>query len=409
LEDFLSRYARVVLVDADARSVDALQRRAPSEPRLCVIQAAVASEAGSGFLYQYNLPDATSIHPATGLLELFPGLRVLDKTPIALESVADVLRSIDMEAHAANTIIVDLPGEEFPVLYTLARLGLLVQFQEVSVHGGRIPLYEGAMPLPEIAHWLKDEGFDLQEEDNSVDPGKPCAHFRRNHLVSQNREIEACVSLLLQETEKLRRDLEDSQQIVAELRLRSEQLAYTKAAAEQLAEHQQAEIEQLHLARAAAEQLAAERQEAIEQLAYTKAAAEQLAEHQQAEIEQLHLARAAAEQLAAERQAQLSSELKEARQTQALALKLQYLRETDLKALQSRYREISTEHSQQRELLGKLADRLVVANQYFQQLTSGVTSRSHKSDATHGVASAISAETSTIGTTRKRSKRGSTI
>ena len=345
LEDFLSRYPRVVLVDADARSVDELQRRALSEPRLCVIQAAVASEAGSGFLYQYNLPEATSIHPATGLLELYPGLRLLDKTPIALESVVDVLRSIDMEANAANTIIVDLPGEEFPVLYTLARLGLLVQFQEVYVHGGRIPLYEGALPLPEIAHWLKDEGFDLQEEDDSADPDKPCARFRRNRLSWQNRELESRVSSLLQEAEHLRRDVVQSQQVVAELLVQVEQagaaknsagqlatarqdeiatlyslkaaaeqlaaerhaaieqVVQGKAAAEQLAEERLDEIGRLHQVRAAAEQLAAERQAVIEQLTHGKAAAEELAEHRQAEIEQLHHARAGAEQLAAERQA----------------------------------------------------------------------------------------------------------
>ena len=302
LEGFLSRYARVVLVDADSRSVDALQRRAPSEPRLCVIQAAVASEAGSGFLYQYNLPDATSIHPATGLLELFPGLRLIDKTPIALESVVDVLRSIDLEAHAANTIIVDLPGEEFPVLYTLARLGLLVQFQEVYVHGGRIPLYEGAMPLPEIAHWLKDEGFDLQEEDDSADPDKPCARFRRNRLSWQNRELESRISSLLQEAEHLRRDVLQSQQVVAELLVQVEEAGTAKNSAEQLAASRQDEIATLSSFKAAAEQLAAEWQAVTEQLTHGKAAAEQLAEHRQTEIEQLHHARASAEHLAVERQ-----------------------------------------------------------------------------------------------------------
>lgn len=72
---------------------------------------------------------------------------------------------------------------------------------------------------------------------------------------------------------------------------------------------------------------------------------------------------------AAEREAKLKSELEEARQTASLTVKLQLLRETDLRELQSRYQAVQLQQQQQHELLTKLAQRLGVATRYFEQLS----------------------------------------
>lgn len=63
-----------------------------------------------------------------------------------------------------------------------------------------------------------------------------------------------------------------------------------------------------------------------------------------------------------------ADDLRAASKAQAMATKLQLLREADLKDLQRRYQDVQTQHSAQRDLLGKLAQRLTLAHQYFQQL-----------------------------------------
>jgi len=337
LEHYLGHHARVVLVDADAAAVERLQRIALDEPRLRIIHAAVASEAGGGFLHEYNLPEATSVHPATGLLELYPGLRLVSKTPVELESVESVLASIDIDAHASNTIVVDLSGEEFPVLYTLAHRGLLGQFEEILVHGGRIPLYDGAMPLREIADWLRDEGFDLREEDDSADPDKPCVRFRRNRVMWLNRELQTRVGLLAADCAQLRHGLAQNEQIVAALRAQVEESNTAKAAAEKLAADRQALIEQANTAKAAAEKLAADRHAQIEQANTAKAAAEKLAADRHAQIEQANTAKAAAEKLAADRHAQIE----QANTAKAVSEKLSANRLAEIEQLKS---DLKTSH-----------------------------------------------------------------
>lgn len=67
--------------------------------------------------------------------------------------------------------------------------------------------------------------------------------------------------------------------------------------------------------------------------------------------------------------ARVSQELVAARQTASLSVKLQMLRESDLRDLQLRYQAALAQQQSQHELLTKLAQRLSLANQYFQQLS----------------------------------------
>lgn len=72
---------------------------------------------------------------------------------------------------------------------------------------------------------------------------------------------------------------------------------------------------------------------------------------------------------AGEQAAKLNQELAEARQTASLTVKLQMLREADLRDLQQRYQTAQAQQQSQHELLSKLAQRLSLANRYFQQLS----------------------------------------
>ena len=63
------------------------------------------------------------------------------------------------------------------------------------------------------------------------------------------------------------------------------------------------------------------------------------------------------------------------RQTAALSIKLQALREADLRDLQARYQETLLSQNSQHQLLVKLSERLNKASSYFHRLASngGVT------------------------------------
>jgi exonuclease VII small subunit len=97
--------------------------------------------------------------------------------------------------------------------------------------------------------------------------------------------------------------------------------------------------------------------------------------HQTEQLEQrlqsIQAALEASNKIAADRAAQiqqLTKELTEARQTVNLSVKMQALREADLRDLQGRYQTTLQEQQSQHELLTRLGQRLTTANQYFHQL-----------------------------------------
>jgi hypothetical protein len=81
-----------------------------------------------------------------------------------------------------NLLVIDLPGEELPVLQALWEATQLQLFSQVKLRCGREPLYEGAEPATRIVRWLEDHGFDLLSEDDSQDPDCPCWTLQRNTL-----------------------------------------------------------------------------------------------------------------------------------------------------------------------------------------------------------------------------------
>jgi len=72
---------------------------------------------------------------------------------------------------------------------------------------------------------------------------------------------------------------------------------------------------------------------------------------------------------------ELDGQLVNARDAMTLAIRMQTLRENDLEDIRDRYARLQGTFQSQRELLKKLSERLVAANEYFQQLAGGGVSQ----------------------------------
>jgi len=174
-----------------------------------------------------------------------------------------------------------------------------------------------------------------------------------------------------------------------------------------LANERQAQIEQISNERDQQAQLAVERMQQIEVLTNERDANVNLANERQAQIEQVsnesnQLAQFAAERMQqievltherdefnvqrntlenkcrsieqsveklATQEMQLTSELAQAKQTIALSIKLQTLKETDLRDLQQRYQAALSVQENQHKLLVQLSERLTLAADYFHKMS----------------------------------------
>ena len=293
----------------------ALQARTASLPNVRVMCNAVAGSAGPAVFYRYNLPGTGSLRPATGLLQLFPGLKPLDQMPIEAVLPATVLEPLQFAAEGEKLLIIDLPGEELPVLQALWEATQLQLFSQVKLRCGREPHYEGGESSARILRWLEVHGFDLLSEDDSEDPDCPCWTLQRNALQLRNLD-------LAQQLADLQRQLKESSQIrdaqvekLVEQKTQLEQAQQAKAAQEKLAGERQEQIQQLTQARDEQRALASEGQVRIDTLQQERDAAIKQLVEQKTQLEQAQQAKAAQEKLAGERQEQIQ-QLTQARDEQ---------------------------------------------------------------------------------------------
>jgi hypothetical protein len=159
--------------------------------------------SGAAIFHRYHLPGTGGLHPATGLLQLFPGLKVLEQVGIEALGAATLLEPLQLTAQRENLLVIDLPGEELPVLQALWEAKQLHLFSQVKLHCGREPLYEGAEPAARILCWLQENGFDLLSEDAPHDPDFPCWTLQRNALQLRNLELAQQLAVFQEQLKQL--------------------------------------------------------------------------------------------------------------------------------------------------------------------------------------------------------------
>ncbi|NJC88971.1 MAG: hypothetical protein FIB02_10670 [Desulfuromonas sp.] len=310
---------RLLLVEADPLLAEMLHARAAAFPHVQVCCAAVAGVAGPGRFYRYNLPDAGSLHAASGLRQLFPGLRTLEQFDVEMVRPESLLHPLRLAAEQDNFLVIDLPGEELPVLQALQDSRQLHLFRQLYLNCGREPLYEGSVAARQILNWLQEQGFDLLAVNDRQDPDRPCWSLQRNgsrlEVISLRTQLER---LTLERDEQMQLANErqgqlddamvrqaDLEQQLAGLQVQIATLEQTRIDLEQLAGERAAQIEQLAQAHDAQTQLASERQQLLDAAMIRQADLEQQHAGLQAQVATLEQTRIDLEQLAGERAAQI--------------------------------------------------------------------------------------------------------
>ena len=285
LNEYLALKPRQLwLVEADPQLAEELKSRTEGLNQVHVRCEAVADQSGPATLHRYNLPEVNSLRTASGLLDLFPGLKTLGPLQVETTSPLKLLQQLELRAEQQNRLVIDLPGEEWPVLQALQQSQQLYLFDHVQLHCGRKPMYEGSEPPALVLKWLREEGFDLVAEDNSRDPDRPTWTFQRNALKLRNRNLQKQLEALQDHLEQSTRKHE--------------------ALANQV-EGNQAQVQRLTKEYDAQAKLAAERQQQIAQLIQTRDQQLKLARELQAQVEQLSKTRKNQAKLSGYRQLQI--------------------------------------------------------------------------------------------------------
>ncbi|MFC4671059.1 hypothetical protein ACFO5X_21095 [Seohaeicola nanhaiensis] len=208
---------RFTLVEADPDTARALSARLRGTPGVQVITGAVSADLTPRPFRRCNLPGLNSFRAPEGLEALFPGLRVLDDSPVTPLDPVALVRELELGDSAA--LLIEAPGEALGILQALQAAGLLDRFATIRLQEGRETLYAGAPPAEAIRNWLEDNDFMALLETDSDDPDRPhLSAARTAALVRLRAERDAALSAM----EVLRAELDEIRTVAGE---RAERLA----------------------------------------------------------------------------------------------------------------------------------------------------------------------------------------
>lgn len=170
-------------------------------PHTQTIAVAVTPDPDNNKLHQYNLPEASSLHPAVGLQKLYPGLKLVGNQEVDIQHPAEFIKQHRKEIQPGDELTVVSPGEEHRIFEALAKEGVLHTFTRLVFLAHEEPLYKNAQPARITLDWLREQGFEYTSS-NMEDPDWPLWELARNPLQDKIDEQSKIIEQLKQKLEE---------------------------------------------------------------------------------------------------------------------------------------------------------------------------------------------------------------
>jgi hypothetical protein len=224
-------YSQCLLIEADEMQTEPLLKLQQSDEKIRLLLRAVATEDRPCLFYRYNLNQFNALQPATGLLQLYPGLKLQEQVTVQAISISTLIREQQLEPTNKHTLVLSVPAQAYELLQSLAEQHLLPLFYQLRVQVGQTELYQNAGTCSELEFWLQQQGYLLCETDKS-DPDLWQVVFRRHPLLDKLRKLEMV-------NDELTSQLETSNE---EQRILSQRLQQHSSEMEELTHRQNAEL-----------------------------------------------------------------------------------------------------------------------------------------------------------------------
>ena len=203
-----------VLVEAREDAYQNLVGIFSNTNNVVVKQGVISPEGGDVTFYRYNLPEFSALHKATGLTQLFPGLKLERQDTVISQNIAELLSEVKV-AGEDNVLVIDIVDISLNLLQLLHAEHLLHCFGRILLVSSNEALYEEASKGDELSKFMQNHGFYLALEDKT-DPDLPWHTFVSNPLWKELKQAK-------QHEAELNKQLDTQRQQLAEQAKQAEQ------------------------------------------------------------------------------------------------------------------------------------------------------------------------------------------
>ncbi|RUO71792.1 hypothetical protein [Idiomarina ramblicola] len=142
-----------------------------------VKQAVVSAKGGEQTWYNYNLNEFSGLKQASGLKELFPGLKLQGPQPIETEALSTLLAEISgKDAGGNNALIIDLPGYGTELINALQNSGELQRWSFLAITAPESVLFDQGDDVEKLQQKLTDLNYHTRGETGD-DPDFPVLYY----------------------------------------------------------------------------------------------------------------------------------------------------------------------------------------------------------------------------------------
>ena len=306
---------KIILIEPNPEAVEELAAKIQEHSVVNLIAAAISENDGRAHLRVLNFADLSSLRVPTGLIDLLPGVRVVNEPMVDTLSFNGLRQQLpEISADKANWLVIEAPGEELTIAKALLETQSTELFQNVILRCSQTVTFEGSAPAPEVLQILRHAGYRLENSWVGEDPDWPYFQLRLDVVAIENARLKA-----------------QNAEIQKDMLARTKELAAANTATNREKEVGAATAQEL---RGKLEARTKERDGAQETFT-----------------------------------AQFKKQEETLKKDLAMALRLQMLARNDHQDLQTRYNSLQDEKRTQEELLIKLTQKLGSAAVYLRQLS----------------------------------------
>jgi hypothetical protein len=272
-ENVLSAAEFATLVDARESACKLLQKNTSDN---VMVKKVLLSTDGSMYEFnELNLPEFSAIQKPTGLVGLFPGIKIVNTEQIQSISISAFIQDLNLSDNN-NLLIIDIPDSNLAFLQNLLEKGLLNRFNEIRVQTSSIPLYSNSATIEQVTEFLTLHGF-ITYQGTHEDPDLPWLTFRINPLwlplqlaldakLAHEQECRNIKQTLTTQNTEYTQVLALKNQEITQFQIDLEKYCTTLSSVEKEINHLQLANEKLHDELKQLRKLAASRLETISQL-----------------------------------------------------------------------------------------------------------------------------------------------
>lgn len=331
-----ARPEAVTLIEPDPGQLPRLQAAAAGHDSVHVIEVAVSPDPNAGILHRFAFGDLNSLRRPTGLWQLFPSLEELAGVPVTRRDPVALVCGLDLKKDRTHVLVIEAPGEVLGIVQALNEAGLLTCFAAIRVQEGQGSLYQGAGTFAQVRAMLEVSGFSHEPQIDEADPDRPVLSVLFDVEGQRRKALEVQLTAFEVKCDVQSRELEAKDVQIAALTSAGEE---RKSQFVVLSNAREAVAEQVN-------SMTVEHEATMENLV----ALEAKCGEQDALVKELRQQEA------------------EAQQNLSVSLRMQMLREADLKDLQQRYGDLLQNKEAQDDLLSRLTASLSNAAHYLQDM-----------------------------------------